>query len=130
MVTVPSPTIGTLSNPASSCSEIPLDRPSGEYWIITDSTDIPVRVNCDMNRTSFSCNTAGGWTRVANLDMTDSSQNCPYEFRLVTRSDAPQCTCGRTGPGCVSTSYSTYGIEYSQVCGRVIGYQFGFLEAF
>ncbi len=67
---------------------------------------------------------------MANLDMTDSNQNCPDGFRLVSRSEPPLRTCGRTGPGCTSTTYSTYSIEYSRVCGRVIGYQFGILEGF
>ena len=113
------------SNPASSCRDIPQDKPSGEYWIATDSTSSPVQVYCDMNRTSCSCNTTGGWMRVANLDMTDPSQNCPDGFRLVLNKTTPPLrTCGRPGPaGCVSTTYPTYGVEYSRVCGRVIGYQ-------
>ncbi len=61
--------------------------------------------------------------RVANLDMTDPNQNCPDGFRLVSRTEQPLRTCGRPGPGCVSTTYPTYGVEYSRVCGRVIGYQ-------
>ncbi len=62
--------------------------------------------------------------RVANLDMTDHNQNCPDGFRLVSRTTPPLRTCGRPGPaGCVSTTYPTYGVEYSRVCGRVIGYQ-------
>ena len=62
--------------------------------------------------------------RVANLDMTDPNQNCPAGFRLVNRTSAPLRTCGRPGPvGCVSTTFQTYGVEYSHVCGRVIGYQ-------
>ena len=77
------------------------------------------------------CSTTGGWTRVANLDMTDPSQQCPDGFRLATRFTAPLRTCGRPGPaGCVSTTFPVHGIEYSQVCGRVIGYQFGTPEAF
>ena len=70
------------------------------------------------------CNTTGGWTRVANIDMTDSSQQCPDGFRLVNRTTAPLRTCGRPGPaGCVSTTFPVHGIKYSHVCGRVIGYQ-------
>ena len=70
-------------------------------------------------------NTIGGWTRVANLDMTDPSQQCPDGFRLVTGTIAPLRTCGRPGPaGCVSTTFPVHGIEYSHVCGRVIGYQY------
>ena len=57
--------------------------------------------------------------------MTDPRQQCPYGFRLVTRNTAPLRTCGRPDNtiGCVSTIFPVYGIEYSQVCGRVIGYQ-------
>ena len=123
--------IGTIINPASSCSDIPQDSPSGEYWIQTSSSNCPVQVYCDMNRRNCSCNTTGGWTRVANLDMTDSSQQCPDGFRLVIRTTAPLRTCGRPGPaGCVSTTFPVHGIEYSQVCGRIIGYHNNTPEAF
>ncbi|XP_064400166.1 uncharacterized protein LOC135346471 [Halichondria panicea] len=116
--------VGTVSHPVSSCSEIPQYKPSGEYWIATNSTSSPVQVYCDMNPTSCSCSTAGGWMRVVNLDMTDSNQKCPDGFRLVNSTTPPLRTCGRPGPaGCVSTAYPTYGVEYSRVCGRVIGYQ-------
>ncbi len=81
--------LGTINNPASSCSELPQDRPSGEYWIAHNSTSSPVQVYCDMNRTSCSCNTAKGWMRVANLDMTDPNQNCPEELRLENRTEPP-----------------------------------------
>ena len=122
---------GTIEYPASSCSDISQDSPSGEYWIQTDNTNSPVQVYCDMTSRNCSCNTTGGWTRVANLDMTDPSQQCPDRFRLVNRTTALLRTCGRPGPvGCVSTTFPVYGIEYSQVCGRVIGYQFGSPNAF
>ncbi len=122
--------LGTISYPASSCNDITQYKPSGEYWIATNSTSSPVQVYCDMNRTSCSCNTTGGWMRVANLDMTDSNQNCPDGFRLVNRTEPPLRTCGRPGPGCVSITYPTYGVEYSRACGRVIGYQDKSTDAF
>ena len=77
-----------------------------------------------MDRT---CNgLTGRWTRVANIDMTDPSQQCPAGFRLVTRTTAPLRTCGRPGPpGCVSTTFVIPEPTYTHVCGRVIGYQFG-----
>ncbi len=71
--------------------------------------------------------------RVANLDMTDPNQNCPAEMRLVTRTTAPLRTCGgqiERPVGCVSTTYSTYGVEYSKVCGRIIAYQYSTPDAF
>ncbi|XP_064387339.1 uncharacterized protein LOC135335723 [Halichondria panicea] len=125
--------LGTINNPASSCSDIPQDRPSGEYWIATNTTSSPVQVYCDMNGTSCSCNIAGGWMRVANLDMTDPNQNCPDGMRLVTRTTAPLRTCGgqiERQVGCTSTTYSTYGVEYSNVCGRIIAYQSSTPDAF
>ena len=78
-----------------------------------------------MNPRNCNCNTTGGWTRVANLEMTDPSQQCPDGFRLVTRTTAPLRTCGSLDQqlGCVSTTFPVHGIKYSQVCGRVIGYQ-------
>ncbi len=90
-----------IGNPASSCKDIPQDRPSGEYWITIDSTSSPVQVYCDMNQTSCSCNTAGGWMRVANLDMTDPNQNCPEGLRLVTRTEPPLRTYGKHALGCL-----------------------------
>ncbi len=61
---------------------------------------------------------------IANLDMTDPNQNSPDGFRLVNRTTPPLRTCGGPGPaGCVSATYPTYGVEYSRVCGKVIGYQ-------
>ena len=118
-------------NPLRSCKNVPQGSPSGDYWILADGTISPVHVYCDTNRTSCSCNTTGGWMRVANLDMTDPNQNCPAGFQLVNRTSAPLHTCGRPGPvGCVSTTFQTYGVEYSHVCGRVIGYQDGTPDAF
>ncbi len=62
--------------------------------------------------------------RVAYLDMTDPNETCPDGLRLNTRQEPPLRTCGRIeGPGCVSTTYSVYGVPYSQVCGRVKAYQ-------
>ena len=116
--------IGTFFNPVSSCSDISQDSPSGEYWIQTCSRNSPVQVYCDMNRTC--CSTTGGWTRVANLDMTDPSQLCPDGFRLVNRTTAPLRTCGRPvsiNGACLSTTFPVYGIEYTQVCGRIRAYQ-------
>ena len=106
-------------NPVRSCSDIPPGSPSGNYWIQDDWTKSPFQVYCDMYRTSCNCNSAGGWMRVANLDMTDPNQNCPAGFRLVTRTSAPLRTCGRPGPGsgCVSTTFQTYGVRYSHICG-------------
>ena len=67
--------------------------------------------------------------------MRDSSQQCPGAWTLQIRSSDPMRLCGRgssasASAGCLSAMYSTYGTSYSQVCGRVIGYEFDSADAF
>ena len=69
--------VGMLERcPATSCSDIVAQsqalRPSGYYWI-RSSNGTAVQVYCDMDRVC-GCNSTGGWTRVAYLNMTDPSQ--------------------------------------------------------
>ena len=113
--------------PAASCSDVVAQsqvlRPSGYYWVRSSSGTV-VQVYCDMNRVC-GCNSTGGWTRVAYLNMTDPSEQCPSTLTLQTRSSEPRRLCGRGSSvlGCDSVTYSTFGLNYSHVCGRVIGYQ-------
>ena len=115
---------GGIANPAPSCRNIPQGSPSGYYWIQTNAIR-PTRQYCDMSRTC--CNSIGGWMRVANLDMTDPSQQCPSGFRSMS---SPRRSCGVLAPGCTSTTFPVHDVEYSRVCGRVIGYQKGSTNAF
>ena len=76
------------------------------------------------------CDGTLGWRRVAFINMTDTSYNCPTGLKLTSYSKR---TCGRshtTQGGCSSTTFSTGGIQYSRVCGRIRGYQFGATSAF
>ena len=78
---------------------------------------------------SLNCG-SGEWYRVAHLNMSDPSQRCPSAW--TENSTSGIRTCGRpvTSSGsCLSTSYAT-SCQYSRVCGRVIGYQYGSTEAF
>ena len=61
--------------------------------------------------------------QVVKLDMTNNSHQCPSGTTL--RTDLPRrlCGIGISGTGCSSTTFNTYGIEYRQVCGKIIGYQ-------
>ena len=62
--------------------------------------------------------------RVANLNMTDPDEQCPENLNLSYTN--PIRLCGRkTDRGCDSVTFTTYGVQYQQVCGRVRGYQFG-----
>ena len=117
-----------------SCDALPPYSCSGYYTIVA-SNGSAVRVYCDMTR---SCgNVTGGWIRVAELDMTDSSQQCPSGLSLVVNNasegnDSLIRTCKRAEEegGCSPVLYDTMNVSYSKVCGRVLAYQNGTTNAF
>ena len=85
-----------------------------------------------LNATSLihTCNGIPGWRRVAFVNMTDTSYDCPIGLNLTSYSKR---TCGRshtTDGGCSSTTFNVGGLPYSHVCGRLRGYQFGATGAF
>ena len=78
----------------------------------------------------FSCGGSTGWRRVAYLNMSDPSQECPSMWQEIT---TPHRTCGRrstTSGSCEGLTYSTGSEQYDQVCGRIIGYELGNPDAF
>ena len=114
----PPPSGETTDDPATSCKDLydTLDASSGYYWI--GEVGSAVRVYCNM---SLTCgNLTGGWMRVANIDMTNTSQNCPSGLSLTT---SPIRVCDIPSTGCVSNDFDIHGAQYSHICGRVIGYQ-------
>ena len=122
----------TPEHPANSCTELAEqepDIPSGNYWIL-NSTQSPVQVFCEMGEVfPSSLNVTGGWVRVANLNMTDPEQQCPENLNVSYTN--PIRLCGRkTDRRCDSVTFTTYGVQYRQVCGRVRGYQFRSPDAF
>ena len=79
-----------------------------------------------------------GWARIAYLNMSELTQQCPQNWSLIT---SPRRTCGRSSgvrcssPNvpctCDSATFNNHqGIQYSQLCGRVIGYRVGSPEGF
>ena len=125
--------LGQLEHcPAASCSDVQslIIRPSGYYWIRSSNGTV-VQVYCDMDRVC-GCNTTGVWTCVAYFNMTDPSQQCPSGWTLQTRSSEPRRLCGRSSSGgsCKSVTYSTFGMNYSHVCGRVTAYENDTPDAF
>ncbi len=74
------------------------------------------------------CSCGGpGWTRVAYLNMSDTNQQCPSNWRLTT---SPVRGCGRSSATCDSVIYPVNGCTYSSVCGRINAYQKGRETAF
>ncbi len=68
---------------------------------------------------------------MAYLDMTNSSHQCPGDMEEVTLSG--KRVCDRTSPStasCGSATFSTNGLQYSHVCGRITGYEYRGVGAF
>ncbi len=115
----PPPQLGAKDKPANSCKDLHKTNPkasSGYYWI-KQSSGSPVRVYCSMSRTCG--NETGGWMRVANIDMRNTSQSCPSGLSLIS---SPKRICDITSRGCVSNTFNVQGFQYSKVCGKIIGY--------
>ena len=75
---------------------------------------------------------SGQWYRVAHLNMNNSSQQCPSAWREYNNITDGIRACGRpeiSNGSCPATFYAT-SRQYSRVCGRAIGYQYGTPDAF
>ena len=111
-----------------SCEEIKSYWPHSpsDYYIIADNHGHTRHVYCQMENICGS----GGWMRVAYLNMSDSTEECPPEFRLYQSGGVRACGRQSTNSGsCQSVKFPSYSISYSQVCGRVVGYQYGSPDA-
>ena len=109
--------------------------PSG-YYQIHAANGSAVQVYCDMEGTN--CEEEGGWLRVAFVNMTQPCATCPQG--LMQRNFPGLTLCGKNasrytetspgGDGCQGTVFSTFGLNYSHVCGQLRGYQFATPDAF
>ena len=114
----------------TSCKEIKTKWPnstSGYYHIGHKTESQPSYVYCHMEEL---CSSEGGWTRIAYLNMSDCTEECPPGFRLYQSGGVR--ACGRQSFGdfsCQSVKFPSNGISYSQVCGRVVGYQYATPDA-
>ena len=65
---------------------------------------------------------------IARIDMIKSGSSCPGGLEHVT---SPKLSCRKNiSVGCSQVYFSSHGMSYSKVCGRVIGYQHGSPDAF
>ena len=92
--------------------------PSGTYRI-GPSQDNYSLMNCSTN-TALTCNgISGQWRRVAYLDTNQTNIECPGSLQATT--NPPSCRILGSSPTCSSVFFSSGGLSYSQVCGRVYG---------
>uniref|UniRef100_A0A1X7UX54 Fibrinogen C-terminal domain-containing protein n=1 Tax=Amphimedon queenslandica TaxID=400682 RepID=A0A1X7UX54_AMPQE len=109
-----------------SCKEIKERQPlslSGVYLL--SNTSSTYTAYCNMKEL---CNSNGGWTRLAYLDISDATQNCPSGFGLYQSGGVRACGKKTLHNGCISVQFPSHNISYSQVCGRVIGYLYGSID--
>jgi hypothetical protein len=83
----------------------------------------------DVLATKLACG-GYGWRQVAYLNMTDPDQTCPIQWRLYEQDTTR--ACGRQESNiasCDSVQFSSDGYVYTEVCGRITGYQHGSPDA-
>ena len=79
-------------------------------------------------RPPCACGGSGEWSRIAHLNMNDTSQDCPSNWTLH---ETPVRGCAKTETtSSDSAFFSSNGRTYSHVCGRIIAYQKGSPHAF
>ena len=106
-----------------SCEDIKNKQPSSPtgYYHVNSRL-----IYCNMDEM---CGIEGGWTRLAYLDMSDSTMSCPSGFRLYETGGFRACGRPVGGPSCASITFPSNNISYSEVCGRVVGYQYASPDA-
>ena len=128
--------VTTLLNSISrtcTCKELLTIYPnaeSGFYKLLTSNGHFSTAY-CDMEGNN--CNDEGGWMRVAFINMSDPKEDCPSALQQHIYPNLTHSVCGRpkpSGAGCISMSFSSYGVNYTTVCGRIRGYQFNSNDGF
>ncbi len=121
---------GLLSDfPAENCQEILKYNPNASnrwYWIQNSRNGYTQSMYCHYSGHS-NCGD-GVWMRVGYFDMRCFGTNCPAPLRKLTQDNRNYCT--RNVQGCSSIHFGSLGKTYSAVCGRVIAYQYGHINAF
>ena len=99
-----------------SCKDIRNEQPNSPtgYYHVNNHN-----IYCNMGEL---CGKEGGWTRLAHLD---ASENCPSGLQAWFTGGIRVCRRQGNNAGCRSIKFPTNGISYTQICGRVIGYQKG-----
>ena len=111
-------------NPPPTCTDILRCNPSTSsgYYQIQAANGSDVQVYCDMEGTN--CGGEDGWMRVAHLNMTDPSSQCPAGFRVETANSKRFCIRDTSSAGCQIIAVESFGLSYSQVCGYARGYSY------
>ena len=124
--TLPPVTVSPSPSPNTtieSCSSLSQDSSatSGEYLIRNKL------VYCELDK---EIKDNKGFMRVVYLNMSVPGTKCPGDLTLRQDGSLRTCQRGQVEPGCSSAFFSTFGILYSKICGRIRGYQWSSPNAF
>ena len=110
---IPSPSPSPTPSSSSISSSSPTPTPSPNPGII-------ITHNCS----------GSGWRNVARLDMSKAGTNCPSVFKLYDVSGVKACGRKQLNQlgSCESITFAT-NKTFTEVCGKVIGYQWGSPDA-
>ena len=132
----PNPNIvNTLNNvwrDGTTCEVIFNTDPSNPtgYYIKLEAGKLTV-MYCDMNqifnpsiKNIKKCGKDGPWERIGYLNMAES-YNCPSAWQEYTTGGIRTCKRKSSGASCDSDIIHLNGKQYTEICGRVVGYQYG-----
>ena len=120
------------SSLVSSCLDVKQRCPqckNGVYEIGTDSNNVKFAY-CALENSTY-CNVTGPWVKLASWNISEAGSFCPSGLQLFA--DGTVSSCGiqnETSPSCQSLPLFSSPVPYTQVCGRMRGYQKGSTDAF
>ena len=116
----------------SSCLDVKERCPeceSGVYEIGTDANNVNF-VYCALENSTY-CSVTGPWVKLASWNISETGSSCPSGLELFVNGTVSACGIQEGTPAsCLSLPLFSSPVQYTQVCGRVRGYQKGSTDAF
>ena len=114
-------------NAFDNCSQVFKENSSAlsGYYTMRVANGSLISVYCDVEGSN--CDGIRGWMRVGYLNMSEPGATCPPGLTLHQYNNIDHGLCSRpvsSSGSSASVFFSTYGLIYNKVCGRVIGYQY------
>ena len=90
------------------------------------------RVASELSKIYYNINECGEgvWYNLVSINMSDPLSQCPDGWVEENVEGVRACGRGSVGGSCKSAIFSSDDYEYTKVCGRAIGYQYGNTNAF
>ena len=115
----------------SSCSEVKEKCPyckKGVYEI-APAPNTAKFVYCVFENSLY-CNVTGPWVKLASWNISEAGSSCPSGLQLFVNGTVSACGIKEGTSACKSLPLLSSPVPYTQVCGRMRGYQKGTTDAF